>query len=134
MFSPSAMRYLGSTEHFAPGKKTARKKSERPEKNRCAKRARKIGQTVLSLGREAQRTKRPRRSRGRMGLEAPRKKTGSVAERKHRTHLGIFFIYSGAKNCCAPNQKNRYLTVAPHACLPVPTITTTFFQVNRVQR
>ena len=56
------------------GPAAAGEKSERPEKNRGAKRACEIGQTVLSLGREAQRTKRPRRSRGRRGLEAPRKK------------------------------------------------------------
>ena len=103
------MRYLGSTEHFAPGKKTALqrpgKKSERPEKNRGAKRAREVGQTVLSLGREAPRTKRPRSSRGKNGARSATKKTGCAAEGKNRAHRGKFFIYSGAKTCCAPNQK-----------------------------
>ena len=111
------MRYLGSTEHFAPGKKTALqpprkkaalqrlgKKSEGPEKNRGAKRAREVGQTVLSLGHEAPRTKRPRSSHSKSGARSATKKTGCAAEGKNRAHRGKFFIYSGAKTCCAPNQ------------------------------
>ena len=65
-------------EALCPGKKTALQrpgeKSERPEKNRGAKRSREVGQTVLSLGREAPRTKRPCSSRGKNGARSATKK------------------------------------------------------------